>query len=71
MSRNNNTPPVDEAVEEASPAAKVYALTLDLKQAKGEKKVAMRALSEEIKRIQAEIDEVLNEETPNGPETAV
>ena len=58
-----------ETTDASRDAARVYNLTLDLKRAKQEKKVASRMHGEEIRRIQAEIDEIINREpvVPDEP----
>lgn len=43
---------------------RVYNLTIELKEAKAAKKAAMGGHTDEIKRIEAEIKEVLTEENP-------
>lgn len=59
---NPRTNVVPETTDAQRDAERVYRLVLDLKRAKQEKKVATRMLGEEVKRIQAEIDEIINRE---------
>lgn len=59
MSRNQAN---DEVENTSDDATRVYNLNLELKRAKREKKQTTKMLSEEIKRIQAEIDEILTHE---------
>lgn len=54
--------PEPETTDVARDAERVYNLTLDLKRAKREKKEAVRMHNEDIRRIQAEIDEIINRE---------
>ncbi len=67
MARNTPTP---ETTDIARDAERIYNLTLDLKRAKQEKKAANRMHNEEIKRVQAEIDEIISREPvlPDGVE---
>lgn len=58
-----------ETTDAGRDAQRVYNLTLELKEAKNTKKQAVRMHNEEIKRIQAEIDEILNRE-PVVPDQA-
>ena len=68
MSRNT---PVPETTDAQRDAERVYNLTLDLKRVKREKKEAMRMHGEEIRRVQSEIDEIINREpvVPDEPAT--
>ena len=59
--------PEPETTDAARDAERVYNLTLDLKRAKREKKEAVRMHNEEIRRIQTEIDEIINRE-PSQPD---
>ena len=61
MPRQRNQPE-PETTDAARDAERVYNLTLDLKRAKREKKEAVRMHNEEIRRVQAEIDEIINRE---------
>ena len=47
--------------EETSIQEKVYNLYLELKEAKNDKKETVKAHNENIKRIEGEIDDLLNE----------
>lgn len=66
MPRQRNQPE-PETTDAARDAERVYNLTLDLKRAKSEKKEAVRMHNEEIRRVQAEIDEIINRE-PSQPD---
>jgi hypothetical protein len=66
MPRQRNQPE-PETTDAARDAERVYNLTLDLKRAKREKKEAVRMHNEEIRRVQAEIDEIINRE-PSLPD---
>lgn len=59
MARNNPQPETTDATRDAE---RVYNLTIELKEAKAQKKQAIRMHNEELRRIQAEIDEILNRE---------
>ena len=59
--------PEPETTDATRDAGRVYNLTLDLKRAKQEKRAAMRMHNEETRRIQAEIDEIINRE-PSQPD---
>lgn len=52
---------------ETSREERIYRLNLELKEAKDDLKRTSRMLREEVKRIQAEIDEILNQ-NPDAPE---
>lgn len=59
MPRNQSQPETTDADRDAE---RVYNLNLDLKRAKSEKREAVRMHNEEIRRVQGEIDEILNRE---------
>ncbi|RTL07624.1 hypothetical protein EKK58_00185 [Candidatus Dependentiae bacterium] len=67
MPRQRNQPE-PETTDAARDAERVYNLTLDLKRAKREKKEAVRMHNEEIRRVQAEIDEIINREPSQADE---
>lgn len=66
MPRQRNQPE-PETTDATRDAERVYNLTLDLKRAKAEKREAVRMHNEEIRRVQAEIDEIINRE-PSQPD---
>ena len=51
-----------ETTDSTRDADRIYNLNLELKEAKREKKIATQMHNGEIRRIQAEIDEILNRE---------
>jgi hypothetical protein len=54
---------------QTSKETRVYNLYVELEEAKARKKASAKAFNEDIKRIQAEIKDVINEEdTQNGNE---
>ena len=61
MSRRPQTPE-PETTDAQRDAERVYNLVLDLKRAKQEKNTAVAMHNEEIARVQAEIDEIINRE---------
>lgn len=66
MSRRQQPAEEVEVSDQSQDAQRVYQLTLELKYAKRAKKEANRMNNEEVKRIQAEIEEIINRE--NQPE---
>lgn len=61
---SNNTPVVATAETEAQKASRVYNLTIELMQVISQKKAAVGGFNDEIKRIKAEIVDVVGDEAP-------
>lgn len=61
-------PKIDQHL--VSKQERIYNLTVELSEAQAAKKAVMGGHNDEIKRIQAEIKEILREDTPAAPEPA-